>query len=137
MISKRNNKIYALLSYHKHDKIKQFITRLIDCLLYFVNCFSNTFLHDFSNTFLIDIQKICKSSDFYINFIVELYNKIVFEGLTDVKSEQKILLNKHMDTLQNRVPRVQVLLPLFTKVLKWLLSCFKTFSFFKKHLSQK
>ena len=51
--------------------------RLIDCLLYFVNCFSNTFLQDFSNTFLTGVQKKCKSCAFYSNFIVELYNNKV------------------------------------------------------------
>ena len=47
--------------------------RLIDCLLYFVNCFSNTFLQGFSNTFLTDVQKTCKVAGFLPISVVELY----------------------------------------------------------------
>lgn len=47
--------------------------RLIDCLLYFVKCFSNTFLQDSSNTFLTDVQKKCKTTVLGCDFVVELY----------------------------------------------------------------
>lgn len=46
--------------------------RLIDCLIHFVNCFSNTFLQDSSNTFLTDVQEKCKTTVLGCDFIVEL-----------------------------------------------------------------